>query len=326
MKTLEEEDDLRQQRLNSVLWFVLFYVVLFASYWFIWVLPQKTIPPEYAMRSVTPGKVPTTATVDKNAPSKDTPVNMVSAEKRFQMVNEARKTNTQILGGAFFLLTAVLTWRSVRASERSSQAAVDGLRATLLRLEQDKQFAEANLQVTQDKQASERLAKATDSLGSSNPLTRVGGIYSLERAGKESIEDRAIAAEIITAFIRQNAVIKKLPMSDEELEVFSKRDDTLIADDLFDLLPPQDVQAGVTVLGRRFANQEETEEVGSLLLYCCDFFQIDFRMVDKLFRPSFYGAIFTRSLLVNILATDCDFRFANCNYSDGDSGYNTNQS
>jgi hypothetical protein len=101
--------------------------------------------------------------------------------ERFEVENKARGSLIQGiagLGGAFFFLTAYFTWR--------------------------------NLQVTEDKQVSERFVKAAEMMAAVDEdnrpheklAVRVAGIYALERIANDSPDDYWTVMEVLTFFIR----------------------------------------------------------------------------------------------------------------------------
>jgi Pentapeptide repeats (8 copies) len=73
---------------------------------------------------------------------------------------------------------------------------------------------------------------------------RLGGIYALERIAKDSAEDGATIAEVLTAFIRSRAPWPPVP-PDQPAE------DTPIEEIRFLRYRAPDVQAALTVLGRQ---------------------------------------------------------------------------
>jgi uncharacterized protein YjbI with pentapeptide repeats len=81
---------------------------------------------------------------------------------------------------------------------------------------------------------SDRFSRAIEQLGSSRLEVRLGGIYGLERLTRDSPTDQATAVEVLSAYVRERASV---PSSETELLQG----------------PPTDVQAAVTVLGRRVA-------------------------------------------------------------------------
>ncbi|MGP3922282.1 pentapeptide repeat-containing protein [Streptomyces sp. 8N616] len=93
--------------------------------------------------------------------------------------------------------------------------------------ERDREQAE----LTREGQVNERYVEAVKLLSSNNVTQRIGGIYSLERIMRDSEKDHSTVVEVLAAFIRQMA-------SPEASE--PTRDE-----------PPADIQAALTVLGRR---------------------------------------------------------------------------
>jgi uncharacterized protein YjbI with pentapeptide repeats len=83
----------------------------------------------------------------------------------------------QILGGMAFFATAFFSWRNT-------------------------QLAQQNLQVTEEKQVTERLFKALDQLDSSNPTIRLGAIYALKRISQESAKNFQFIVEILSSFVQ----------------------------------------------------------------------------------------------------------------------------
>ncbi|EKU97081.1 putative low-complexity protein [Leptolyngbya sp. PCC 7375] len=110
-----------------------------------------------------------------SAPAASTP-GVVSEKELIEVKNEIRKTWAQILAGAFFFVTAYLTWRNVREAD------------------------EANI--------TDRFTRAIDQIQSNNPLmVRLGGIYALKRIAKDSENDCYAVAEILAEYIRQHSSI-----------------------------------------------------------------------------------------------------------------------
>ena len=79
----------------------------------------------------------------------------------------------------------------------------------------------------------DRFTKAIAHLGADNMAIRLGGIYALERIAKESEKDHGPIMEVLTAYVRENA-----PTREEDTHAAPKR-------------PPTDIQAILTVIGRR---------------------------------------------------------------------------
>ena len=109
----------------------------------------------------------------------------------------------QAIAGLGFVVTAVLAWR--------------------------------NLQLTEDKNVTDRFSKAVEMLADNGKLeVRLGGIYSLERIARDSKADPSVVMEVLTAFVRARGAPEegKKPLS-------------------------QDIQSALTVIGRRTPIENE---------------------------------------------------------------------
>ena len=98
-------------------------------------------------------------------------------------------------------------------------------------------FTARSFILSREGHVTDRYTKAIEQLGSRELDVRIGGIYALERIARDSRRDHPTVMEVLTAFIRVHSN-QKLPPSDpgsQGLERFS----------------PRDVQAAVTVIGRR---------------------------------------------------------------------------
>ncbi|MEJ8672946.1 pentapeptide repeat-containing protein [Streptomyces sp. MS1.AVA.1] len=113
--------------------------------------------------------------------------------------------------------------------------------------EKDREQAE----LTREGQVTERYVEAIKLVASGNLTERLGGIYALERIMRDSEKDHATVVEVLAAFVRQHSPWRPdAGTGATELEV----------------RPADDVQAALTVLGRR----PEREEA----------FRIDLRRTD----------------------------------------------
>jgi pentapeptide repeat protein len=98
-------------------------------------------------------------------------------------------------------------------------------------------------------QVTERFTRAIDQLGNRESLdVRLGGIYALERIAQESKRDHWPIMEVLTAFIREGA--PRIPTQSGEVKLSGFTQDRT--------RPVADVQAALTVLGRR-KRQHEAE-------------------------------------------------------------------
>ena len=99
------------------------------------------------------------------------------------------------------------------------------------------------LRTTQEGQITDRFTKAIDQLGKDNMAVRLGGIYALERIARDSEYDHPAVIEVLTTFVREQ--------TQGRLETSRSWLATLLPKDQDASQPPADIQAILTVLGRR---------------------------------------------------------------------------
>jgi Pentapeptide repeats (8 copies) len=161
------------------------------------------------------------------------------ASDELKAQNDVRTTLLQALAGALLATGAYLTYRQLR--------------------------------VTREGQITDRYTKAVDQLGSDHLDIRLGGIYALERIARDSPQDRATIEEVLSAFVRSHAPWPPPPAAPPEptstqqpttaatpqpLATASPAVGTGTASQPDEKVakpqgPTPDVQAVVTVLGRR---------------------------------------------------------------------------
>jgi hypothetical protein len=134
------------------------------------------------------------------------------AADRLKAQNDVRSAGIQLLGGLFIAAGLVFTARTIA--------------------------------VTREGQVTERFTRAVDQLGSEARDVRIGGIYALERVARDSERDHGVVVEILTAFLRERAPWP--PRGEDSFRSLKTHSDEAP-------LPsaPADVQAALTVLGRR---------------------------------------------------------------------------
>ena len=152
----------------------------------------------------------------------------LSTEQRLDYGIKALTTTGTIFVAIAVFINAFYAAKRAEAMDKSAEAANKSAEAA------NKSAASAlqNAQIAQDKQITERFAKAIEQLGNEKIETRLGAIYTLERIAKDSKDDHWTIMEVLTAFVRENAPLKK----EEEQE--SPKIHT-------------DIQAALTVIGRR---------------------------------------------------------------------------
>jgi uncharacterized protein YjbI with pentapeptide repeats len=129
----------------------------------------------------------------------------------------------------------------------------------------------------------ERFMRAVDQIGHRALDVRLGGMYSLERLARESPEHHGPITEILAAFVREHA---PWPARSGE----SRR------------RPPTDVQAAVTILGRRIVAQDTGASISL--------------MHTALAGATLTGAHFERALLSGANLEGADLFKANLNAAD----------
>lgn len=100
-------------------------------------------------------------------------------------------------------------------------------------------FTYRNVKATEEKQVTERFSKAVELLGSEKLEVRLGAIYALERIAKDSEKDHWSIMEVLTAYVREKSSLKE---------------------DQSQPKPATDIQAIMTVLGRRTHTHEKNRD------------------------------------------------------------------
>ncbi|MBD2247558.1 pentapeptide repeat-containing protein [Nostoc sp. FACHB-888] len=163
-------------------------------------------------------------------------------DKLIENETEALKTTATIFGGIAVMINAFFAAQRADAMDKTAKAALK------------------NTEIADDKQITERFAKAIEQLGNDKIETRLGAIYTLERIAKDSPKDHWTIMEIVTAFVRENAPLKN------KKEEKTENTETLINNSLNVQKPEEikqqpkirtDIQAALTVIGRRNYEYEQ---------------------------------------------------------------------
>jgi uncharacterized protein YjbI with pentapeptide repeats len=178
----------------------------------------------------------------------------VEEKARIDAETSARSALIQGIGGLLFFVTAAVSWRNLKATER-------------------------NVLVAEDKQVTERFSKAVEMLSNENSLyIRLGGIYALERIAKDSDKEYWQIIEIFTAFVRERTrlIDEQEPyeykdyyeeFNRENSDDYSNYEDepewdgiTCIPKPNYIHPCPTDIQAILTALGRRIKTHEHGKQ------------------------------------------------------------------
>ena len=179
-----------------------------------------------------------------------------------ELKNNIRTALAQAIGGAILLIGLFFTWRNIRATEKNVEIAQQNIRLSQDTAAKNLAITQKNLEITQENirhtqentaktiaisvegQITDRFMRATEQLGNNQSLAmRLGGIYSLERIAHDSERDHWTVMEVLTAYVRHKSQWKGNVETDQN-EPAKLR---------------SDVQAILTVLGRRNLEYEKTE-------------------------------------------------------------------
>ena len=123
-------------------------------------------------------------------------------------------------------------------------------------------FTALNFNLSREGQVTDRYTKAIEQLGSKKLDVRIGGIYALERVARDSAQDHPTVMEVLSAFIREHSHEPWPPPAVDEpgrygvvrgIGAVLKRSPK---PDVPEGATRPDVQAAVTVIGRRNARHD----------------------------------------------------------------------
>lgn len=209
----------------------------------------------------------------------------------------ARDVYIKGIGGLAVIVTAIISWRNLKSTQKG-------------------------VLVAEEKQVTERFAKAVEMLSDENsPHIRLGGIYALERIAKDSEKDHWQVMEILSAFIRsklgKSSSITDMvenqgePYITATLQEFKDWEIDALHDewdreqnqryeyDIGDMLageinpryrrtPSEDIQAAITAIGRRKIWNKSADYVINLRNLELDSFHISGNFSDVDFSGSYF--------------------------------------
>jgi len=210
----------------------------------------------------------------------------LSPTEKFSIENEARKTLAQIIGGIFVLFGLIVPALNLRVTQENAQT---------------------TQKLTEKGQVTERFTQAITQLGDEHLEVRLGGIYALEKIAKDYPDDyHWTVMEILAAFVREKAPNKSTSSSNNQIasqkslpgsnRSSKKTPVDFKSDSIVNIKPSQDIQAILTVIGRRAlewgkeGEKKRGEEENQIL----DFSNTDLRGIKlesaKLRRAKLSGA------------------------------------
>jgi hypothetical protein len=183
--------------------------------------------------------------------------------------------------------------------------------------------ARRTFQLGEQGQVTERYTKAIEQLGAESLDIRLGGIYGLERIAADSARDHPTVMEVLTAFIREHAPATTLG-SITDVGTTTSQASALQA--ATRSAPRVDIQAALTVVGRRTARKDTR----SLDLSLANLASANLRGLNLanvnlvstilagaiMSRANLVGAIMSRANLVGANLRDADLRDADLSGAD----------
>ena len=144
-------------------------------------------------------------------------------------INLASTWHLSALGGSIFFafLVALIAARLFSREDTLPQHIIRLLKA---------RATEKRVSIAHEGRLTERLTRAVTQLGDDNMAIRLGGIYGLERLAKDSDTDHGRVMDVLTAYVRENALRHA-----EDAPQAANTPNT----------PTTDMQAILTVIGRR---------------------------------------------------------------------------
>lgn len=182
------------------------------------------------------------------------------APKRVELQNSVRTTLVQGMGGLLLIAGAYFTWQQLRLGR--------------LQLRQSLDTSTAQIQLSREGQTTEQFSRAVEQLGHEKPGVRVGAIYALEQIARASGRMRSPIHELLAAYVRAESVwLHHDPVTLTAIETDAPGGSEL---PLLKIRAP-DVQAAITILGRRAELPAEIIELQSVDLRSAYLGDVNFR-------------------------------------------------
>jgi uncharacterized protein YjbI with pentapeptide repeats len=181
-----------------------------------------------------------------------------NTQRKFNASLEFAKTIATIGGGMVLYLNFTV--------------ATEGVELAQEKLDRETEKAKTEADLAESRLITDRFSKAIEQLGSEKLAVRLGGIYALERIAHDSDRDHWTIMEVLTSFIQEKTSTNKIPP--EEITAMAThlwqesggngpegdyRDDAIR--ELEPKLMTKDIQAAVTVIGRRLPKDPPDKEL-----------------------------------------------------------------
>ncbi|MBD2627294.1 pentapeptide repeat-containing protein [Anabaena variabilis FACHB-164] len=169
-------------------------------------------------------------------------------KEKYEYGTKALTAIGTVFGGIAVFINAFFAAKRAYAMEETAKAANESAKAA----NKNAEAANKNAEAANEKQITERFAKAIEQLASEKIEVRLGAIYTLERIAKDSEKDQWTIMEVLTAFVRENAPIKKEEKSQKKKPLIDEFLNTQNKKEIEELPKLQlDIQECLTVIGRR---------------------------------------------------------------------------
>ncbi|MEA5505745.1 pentapeptide repeat-containing protein [Halotia wernerae UHCC 0503] len=180
----------------------------------------------------------------------------LSIPQQMQLRNQALTATAVVFLGLAVMTNAYYAAKRAEAMQKNAIAAEKNIEISI-----------ANTKLTQDRLVTERFMAAITQLGHERIETRTGAIYVLERIAQDFPQEHWTIMEILAAFVRENTPIREdEPASGEELRsihLSRHRNRERQTEPKIQEASPKirrDVQAALTVIGRRNFQQEQDNQ------------------------------------------------------------------
>ena len=230
----------------------------------------------------------------------------LSDREKGESTTQALTTTATFFLGLAVMINAYYAAKRTQVLERSALVA-----------EKNLEIENNNTKLLQERLLAERFMGAVSHLGHKKIETRIGAVYALERVAQDFPQEYWTIMEILTAFVRENAVLIKAQPIEKEVLRGKFRDSEFTSFSLtneyektLNCCPESpklrtDIQVALTVIGRRNSQQDRLGE--KLNLRNTDISGADLRAAN-LQRVDLRGANLQRADLtkVNFLNAELD--------------------
>lgn len=157
---------------------------------------------------------------------------------------ETLKTIATLFAGIAILLNIYYAAKRSEVFEKNTLAAIQ------------------SVEVSEAGKVSDRFTKAIEELGSDNLAIRLGGIYALEQMANKNEREHWTIVQVLTAFVREKASKKAVDLAKPEFQPDEKNQ--ALEDKNSGWKLAIDIQAALTVIGRRDAKSEQEDQLVDL--------------------------------------------------------------